>query len=155
MFIRVNEKSIVYILCSAGVVTGGVELLHQLADSLSLLKVESRIVYMGDGDKTKPKEYAQYSVNIAADIIDEEENVLVVGETLLHKLFAYKKIQKLAWWLSVDNFYKNYKHSLSIRDLFLWNSKMARRRMWSLIKNKFRCVCVEGDGGGGGAVFCQ
>ena len=100
-------QSKIYIFSPAGVVTGGVELLHQLCDILSVNGKEAYIVYYGTKAHEIPSDYRKYNLKtIESDkITDSEETVIVVPETRLCILNDYKKAKAIVWWMSVDNYY--------------------------------------------------
>jgi hypothetical protein len=53
-----------------------------------------------------PKRLIKYiGENWVEEIIDDENNVLVLPETLYKASFQFMKIRKVLWWLSVDNFF--------------------------------------------------
>ncbi|MFV9510454.1 hypothetical protein [Tepidibacillus sp. LV47] len=105
--LEIKKDSIVYIACPAQSITGGPELLHQLCDKLIKLGIDARMYYYPNNVvNPKPQDYSRYNTPIATNISDNSKNILIVPEvyTELHK--KYKNIQKVIWWLSVDNFYK-------------------------------------------------
>lgn len=137
--IKLQKDSKVYVHCPAGVVTGGAELLHQLVDVLNRNNVMSYIVYFGDSPHTIPSDYASYRINTAETIEDNPKNVEVIYEGRFDLVRTNKKIQKLLWWLSVDNFYLCSSHFLSILDLLKYDIKFglisAVRQVKQLIKH--------------------
>ena len=95
----------IYVPCPAGVVTGGAELLHQLVDYLRNNKREAYVVYFGEGNHSLPDDYKCYNIQIAEQIEDSDHNIEVIYEGIINTAFERQKIQKVLWWLSVDNFY--------------------------------------------------
>lgn len=142
--IRLQKDSKVYVHCPAGSVTGGAELLHQLVDVLNRNGVMSYIVYFGDSPHTVPSDYASYRINSADSIEDDSRNVEVIYEGRFDLVRTNKKIQKLLWWLSVDNFYLCSSHFLSIFDLLKYDTKFglisAARQVKQLIKNNNKYI---------------
>lgn len=102
----------IYVLCPAGIKTGGPELLHQLVFTLNKNGLGASLVYSGikNHDYKVIDEYRQYidSYLLESEIEDKSENLLIVPETNVRALKKYKNIQKVIWWLSVDNFYLIY-----------------------------------------------
>lgn len=105
--LKVYSDTIVYVICPAGIKSGGPELLHQFA-SLLQNKIETYIYYV---DITKPSyiipEYEKYnckSIRAFDNKNDNKHNILVIPETRTEYCFKFKKIQKAIWWLSVDNY---------------------------------------------------
>lgn len=125
MNILKKTDSKIYICCPSGVVTGGVELLHQLADVLSNNGRNAFLVYYGNAEHKIPDSYKKYNVHLAEKIEDINDNIVVLPETMLHLSFGIKKAALVYWWLSVDNFFFGELPYLSIKDLFGFNKKLA------------------------------
>ncbi len=111
--IKIYENSKIYVLCPAYTKTGGTELLHQLVCELQKKNIEAYIVYNGIKDNNKnytPKDFEVYKTKYVKEkeIIDDEQNILIIPEIQIKKVNDYKKIRKAIWWLSVDNYKKNY-----------------------------------------------
>lgn len=123
--LEVSKTSIVYALAPAGVVSGGVELLHQLVSILRDNSVDARIVYYGSCPHTCPSDYDVYNLSFAQDIVDDRNNVLVVPESVFDKSLKFNNIQTVLWWLSVDNFFALEAELLSFSDLFGFDRKRA------------------------------
>lgn len=113
------EAEKIYVACPANARTGGPELLHQLVYELAQVGHRAFIVYTGIYDHGyKPiGEYSKYidSYLLPDEIEDNEGNVVIVPETNVLVLRKYRHIQKAVWWLSVDNFYFNYKSLSAMR----------------------------------------
>lgn len=106
--LNLKKKSIVYVYCPAGLVTGGAELLHQLVDRLNSTSVNSFIVY-SDRSSEVTEAYSGYNIKVSNTVNDDSENVVVFYETSLKGVFEIKNAKKIIWWLSVDNyFYSEY-----------------------------------------------
>lgn len=99
----------IYILCPANVVTGGPELLHQLHFQLNNLGYNSIIKYIGQKEGIIPvdKRYEIYNPKYEDYIEDCKENYIIVPEIYINELKKYKHINKIIWWLSVDNYFKS------------------------------------------------
>lgn len=126
--IRISETTKIYVHCPAGLVTGGAELLHQFVSILNDNNRNAYIVYFGgmqSNDYSVPSEYCMYNIKQARIIEDSEYNVEVIYEGVFNLARNNKKIQKLLWWLSVDNFYICSSSYLSILDLMRYDIKMA------------------------------
>jgi hypothetical protein len=98
----------VYIVCPANKATGGPLLLHQLADKFIGNGINAMMYYFEteNSDPNNPVHefYKSFNIPFVTKIDDEESNLLVIPETETKYIFKYKKIQKVIWWLSVDNF---------------------------------------------------
>lgn len=111
--LNINKNSKVYVLCPANIATGGPELLHQLVYNLrNNLKIEAFMVYMDSrNDNPVHKEYEFYN-NVYTDKIDDiTDNIIITPEVNEYIKFvkSFDKIQKVLWWLSVDNYYNSFK----------------------------------------------
>lgn len=106
----------IYVISPGKVVTGGPETLHQFAGLLAELGQEVGMYYLAPHTMTVPQRYQKYSVPVVDAIVDSEENILIIPETMTFVLGRYKKIRKCIWWLSWDNYFKSYpKHSVNDR----------------------------------------
>ncbi|TDD98355.1 hypothetical protein [Flavobacterium cellulosilyticum] len=103
--VSVNTNSKIYVYCPSNVVTGGTELLHQICDTLNNKGCDTYIVYHPDSNSITPSPYKKYNLNISKEIDDVEGNYLIVPEALIDLGYIYKRLKKIHWWLSVDNFF--------------------------------------------------
>jgi hypothetical protein len=99
-----NKKYYIYAI--SDVITGGQELLHQLCDSINNKGSEAYIIYYPNNDSLIPKPYGNYNLRTAKFAEDCQDNVLILPEALLDLGFKFHNIQKVHWWLSVDNFFE-------------------------------------------------
>ena len=114
-------------LCPPQTESGGPEAIHQLVGEMRKLDISANLIYYKKrktifnlkgkldisvkGDvifTTKylnptPKSYDCYSASISNEIIDDENNLLILPENLLHLVNFGKRIKKAIWWLSIDN----------------------------------------------------
>lgn len=100
-----------YVISPNRKTTGGVELLHQLVDSVNAQGGEAYIVYFPfSREHAKPSAYEKYNVPQAKYIeCDDAQSVVLVPETLTHLLRRFKRSQLGIWWLSVDNYFGSQK----------------------------------------------
>lgn len=113
-----SENSVVYVACPSRAATGGPELLHQLVHSLRSNGIEAYMYYHPVIDDPVHEAYKAYSNPFVFTIEDTDSNIIVVPELkrFIDLLDDFRSIQKMIWWLSVDNFYKGYiKNSLANR----------------------------------------
>lgn len=94
-----------YIICPANLVTGGPELLHQLASTLRQAGRNAHVVYYPyDAPAETPAAYAKYQVAVARrDNIGPGDSV-VLPEVYTNQANDFPGSRVLLWWLSVDNF---------------------------------------------------
>lgn len=126
-------------------VTGGPDALHQLVFYLKRLNIKADIVYVGEDNKFKiPIPYQIYIKSFLTlnDIVDDEKNVIITPETHIYYMDMFSKIQKMIWWLSVDN---NLKHRTFLNKLFfvscmpfvlVKNRKLIKGHVFRYIKNR-------------------
>ena len=103
---KIDKQTTVYIPAPAHHATGGPELLHQLAHALIGLGINAVMYYIPNEhpDPVHPA-YVGYAVPFAREIVDDPDNVLIVPEVSAKFLDGFLQIQKVLWWLSVDNYY--------------------------------------------------
>ena len=104
--IDVFSNTRIYILCPSSVATGGIESLHQLASKLRSLRIDARMFFFPpDSNLTVRAPYKKYKPVTTNSIEDAEQNVLIIPEIFIHPLLdQFKKIRKIIWWLSTDNY---------------------------------------------------
>lgn len=143
--LKLTDSSIIFVHCPAGVVTGGAELLHQLVSELNDNGRDARIVYFGDAPRELPADYRCYNVKIAERVDDAPQNVEVLYEGCYHMAFDNRRIQKVLWWLSVDNFYKCSVHSLSPADMFGFSVRLGFKSLFHRAKRLFHVGRCRGQ----------
>lgn len=139
--LKIYQDSKIYIYCPAGVVTGGAELLHQLADKLNRMGRHAYLVYFGNTPHDIPEAYKRYEISIAEEIEECEKNIVVVYEGIFEKSRETKRCQKFLWWLSVDHFYMVDREHISLRELFRWNPALGAKewiKRWCRLCGKQR-----------------
>lgn len=106
--LRVNQNSRIYVVAPPGVATGGPELLHQLVYHLRTDMGLQAYMYYYPPTKADPVHpyYRRYGNPYTQDIVDRPENILIVPElaSTIRLLSRFVNIQKVIWWLSVNNF---------------------------------------------------
>jgi len=125
-----SSPSIVYIYCPAKVVTGGTELLHQLASSLIQKGISVYMVYYENQQIVlcdTPKPFAIYQVQHSNIVTDQKEAWVVLPEVYLNIGEQYKYAKVTCWWLSVDNFFHDGLGSAL--DALKWNSWFGTKRI--------------------------
>lgn len=96
--------SIIYVLCPAHIVTGGIEAVHQLVDKLRMFGHQAKIKTIPRVPNPVLLQYRNYDVEFADEIEDSARNILITTEVNPGELDRYQHIQKILWWLSVDNY---------------------------------------------------
>ncbi|WP_165707384.1 hypothetical protein [Pectobacterium polaris] len=119
----------VFICCPGDIVTGGPELLHQLASTLQNLGVDSYMLYTPFEKKfTTPIQYQKYNTKV----IDFEKekvkgNIIIIPETLTHLINKFQDSEVFIWWLSIDNYFDG---------LLPTNFKNKRKHLTRVFKKK-------------------
>ncbi len=107
--ITLTKKTKIYIMAPANTFTGGPELLHQLAFSLKkIFKADVFMFYLPSSNLNfVHKKFKKYNLNYSSHIEDDFNNILIIPEhfMFLRDSLKYKKIRKILWWLSIDNFF--------------------------------------------------
>ena len=134
--IKFSLNGNIYIMAPAGTATGGPEGLHQLAYALKKnLNLNIMMYYVPKNvDNPVHGNYKEYSIDYTKNIEDESSNLLIIPESFEYLNLAkdFKKIKKIIWWLSIDNYlgtrfhYKNPKLLRSLikipyRIIYLFN----------------------------------
>lgn len=103
-----NKK--IFILCPAGIATGGTEALHVLAHDLIALGFDAKMSYceLGNGEIVCER-FKQFNVPYVIDVSDAENQSVVIPEYLFKYIRGYPLSQKYCWWLSVDGFSQPWK----------------------------------------------
>mgnify|MGYP001466631391 CR=1 FL=1 len=97
--------SATYVICPAGLVTGGAELLHQLASTLRGGGRDAHIVYHPfDGPADVPQPYAKYDLSVARRQNIRAGDTVVLPEVYTSQATDFPDNRVVLWWLSVDNF---------------------------------------------------
>lgn len=106
---HLNKESKIYVACPANVATGGPELLHQLVYKLNKFGINAYMYYYNRKKGVDPvhQEYKVYNNKYVDHIDDNSNNIIVVPEVKTELINKYKNIQKVIWWLSVDNYVKS------------------------------------------------
>ncbi len=130
--IILKKKTKIYILAPANTFTGGPECLHQLAYYIRKIYKVNTLIYYLPNDIKNPvhKNFKHYKINYANFIEDQKENILIMPEHFMYLRYGlkYNNIQKIIWWLSIDNYF-GYKFRYE-------NNKVLR----SIIKIPFNII---------------
>lgn len=94
------------VICPGGAATGGVELLHQLVDTLNCHGRKAFILYYPFFKKfDTPDPYKKYNAPIVKFSKNESSSTFyIIPETLTHLVKEFGVKQSIVWWMSVDNY---------------------------------------------------
>jgi hypothetical protein len=116
---HLDSTSRIFIVCPAGVRTGGPHSLHQLCGRLRDVGHDASLVYVRSAEvrdaliqgrpwttcivrePTAPS-YPEYAIRQADAIEDDPRHVLIVPERAPEMAEAFSRIQKAIWWLSTQ-----------------------------------------------------
>ncbi len=119
--IILKKKTQVYVLAPANTFTGGPDCLHKFAvDLKKIFRVNAKMIYL-PLSSTNPihKNFKKYKLAFANFIEDNPDNILIIPEhyMFLEYAMSYKKITKILWWLSIDNYF-GYKFRYTYKKFF-------------------------------------
>lgn len=134
--IKVFSDSKVFVPCPGRIISGGAELLHQLVGYLRDNGIDAYVYYYGDDVVDIPNDYQCYNIKCAKKIEYNSRNILVLFEPLFDKAAEDTDIQKILWWLSVDNFFIYSDKYLSIYDISKYSISHALYVFASRLKNR-------------------
>lgn len=127
--LNIKKDTKIYVACPANTATGGPELLHQLVHELVKLGFDAYMYYYRLTENKHPvhEAYTGYNNKFFNYIEDTQNNILVVPETNTELVYEYNSIQKVIWWLSVDNHFSflnsNSKVKKNIKNI-MYNMKI-------------------------------
>lgn len=95
----------IYIASPTSTATGGTELLQQLCEELRVSGACVKMLYTEryEGSPVE-KKFSFYGNPYEYSAADEETNCVIVSEVDIDYLKRFRNIQKVIWWLSVDNY---------------------------------------------------
>ncbi len=105
--LKIKNNTKFYVACPANIATGGPELLHQLVHELNNLGFDAYMYYYCRTENKYPVHdaYVGYKNRFVDFVEDSENNILIVPEINTELIYKYNSIQKVIWWLSVDNYF--------------------------------------------------
>jgi len=117
--LHINNNTKIYVACPANVATGGPELLHQLVYELTNLGFDAFMYYYKRTENKQPvhEAYIRHNNKYVNNVEDNENNVLIVPETKTELVYQYNLIQKVIWWLSIDNYFSFLKSNNKLKNV--------------------------------------
>ena len=107
--IIIQKKTKVFVMAPANTFTGGPELLHQVAEDIKkTFKVNVKMFYLPILESNPVhSNFKKYKLDYSDFIDDNEKNILIIPEHyhFIKYSLKYKKIKKILWWLSLDNYF--------------------------------------------------
>jgi hypothetical protein len=77
--------------------------LHQLAHKAGQLGHKAEVFYVPAVDDRLRAAYSSYGTQVATQLVDSPNSVVVVPEIFPHFLPRFEYARRMLWWLSVDN----------------------------------------------------
>lgn len=110
--LNIRKDSVIYVAAPARTFTGGPENLHQLAYHLRNDLGHTAFMYYIPPTVQDPVHpaFRTYNNPFVKQIMDSEQNLLIVPEVVgtIKILQEFRKVRKVVWWLSVNNFLISY-----------------------------------------------
>lgn len=123
---NINKETKIYVACQHGVVSGGMESLHQLVNELNKQGIKAYIYYFNkkkNNNLDVPEKLKKYNIEFVKSIDDNKNNILILPEVETQLLYLYKNIQKCIWWLSLDFYFKSLPKNIAKDNKSVMNIK--------------------------------
>ena len=105
---KIYPDTKIFILCPGNHHTGGCEVLHQLCSILRHFNFDAYMFYINCNPQNPIHPlYYKYHVPYVLEVEDAPHNIIVIYEVIGTSYFDYRRIQKIFWWLSADNYINN------------------------------------------------
>lgn len=140
--LNIKKDTKIYVACPANSATGGPELLHQLVYELTNLGFDAYMYYYRLTENKHPvhEAYMGYNNKFANNIEDNQNNIFIVPETKTDLIYQYNSIQKVIWWLSVDNHFgflnSNSKLKKMIKDTLYYLNVYPKQKLYRFSKKE-------------------
>ena len=92
----------IYIVCPPKIATGGPEALHQLGSVLIKLGLDAKMLYSKYMLNPVHPFYEKYKVPYVRKIVDSQETLIIIPESMTNLIAKYPLSEKKIWWLSFD-----------------------------------------------------
>lgn len=123
----------IIVICPGGAATGGVELLHQLVDSLILHGCDAAICYYPFFKKFQiPPQYQKYKCPVVEySIAKKKSSNIILPEVFSYLSNNFESNKVYIWWMSVDNYKKSGSWKFAIKNYFLpWRYKSINNKVF-------------------------
>lgn len=109
---KIYPDSKIYIISPGNIHSGGPELVHQLASQLLKMDYDVNMFYLPSSGTFNPADpvdplYRKYYIPFVRNLEISHKNVMIVPESSSLNLYVSKKIRRVMWWMSVDNYINN------------------------------------------------
>ncbi len=109
---KVYPESKIYIISPGNIHSGGPELVHQLASQLLKMDYNVNMFYLPANSNFNPADpvdplYRKYYIPFVRNLEVSHKNIMIVPESSSLNLYVSKKMRRIMWWMSVDNYINN------------------------------------------------
>ena len=131
--------SCIYVFCPSYIVSGGPEALHQMVYYLNKIGADACLVYCDLFSKKYeiPESYKAYvkDYKLVSEVTDDDENVIILPETLNFYIKKYNKAKVYVWWLGIGN-------NLKAKSNLVTSKLKNRKKMVSTLKKKNKILNI-------------
>ena len=109
---KIYPETKIFIISPGNIHSGGPELVHQLASQLLKMDYNVYMFYLPananfDPDDPVDPYYKKYHIPFVRNLEIDHKNIMIVPESSSLNLYVSKKIRRIMWWMSVDNYINN------------------------------------------------
>ena len=109
---KVYPDTKIFIISPGNIHSGGPELVHQLASQLLKMDYNVYMFYLPANADFNPADpvdpyYKKYHIPFVRNLEIDHKNIMIVPESSSLNLYVSKKIRRIMWWMSVDNYINN------------------------------------------------
>ena len=109
---KVYPDTKIFIISPGNIHSGGPELVHQLASQLLKMDYNVYMFYLPANANFNPADpidplYKKYHIPFVRNLEIDHKNIMIVPESSSLNLYVSKKIRRIMWWMSVDNYINN------------------------------------------------
>jgi len=140
--LNIKQDTKIYVACPANIATGGPELLHQLVHELCNLGFNAYMYYYLCLENKHPvhEAYINYNNKFVDHIDDIKNNILIIPEVKTDLIYQYDSMQKVIWWLSVDNHFgflnSNSKLKKMIKNTLYYLNVYPKQKLYRFSKKE-------------------
>ena len=109
---KIYPDTKIFIISPGNIHSGGPELVHQLASQLLKMDYNVYMFYLPANASFDPADpvdpyYKKYHIPFVRNLEIDHKNIMIVPESSSLNLYVSKKIRRIMWWMSVDNYINN------------------------------------------------
>ena len=109
---KIYPETKIFIISPGNIHSGGPELVHQLASQLLKMDYNVYMFYLPSNAEFNPADpvdpfYKKYHIPFVRNLEIDHKNIMIVPESSSLNLYVSKKIRRIMWWMSVDNYINN------------------------------------------------